>query len=308
MAVVRPPPSNNDNVPLHKQTFTDAEYLEKLSKGDFILVHRKHFMSQVKGKIAPAWDSFKVICAKDKDAAGCYVRTAKVKCIIKTECNKLYSFKASTSTLGNHIKKHQENSNQTTITVQSKTASFKLQPQHQRQLNKQTMNTICLDLNHLNMFEKEGMLQQLTLVWNFGAMYKKTITPQQMRQLLPSDTSIGRYVLTEGERIRTKICTSLKAIILKQYPAPIALTTDMWTNTLQMKEIFGLICHYLKPNATETTSEFIGFGEFDRYYQEARDHEVKAIEIPERKEGELEFEPVAESEIGIVFMRFIHEF
>ena len=60
-------------------------------------------------------------------------------------------------------------------------------------------------------------------------------------------------------------------MIAKCHPAPMALTTVMWTNTLQMRVIFGLVCHHLKRNATETTAEFIGFGDFDRYHQEARD-------------------------------------
>ena len=127
------------------------------------------------------------------------MRTNEVKCVIKTECNELYSFKASTSTSSKHVKKHQENANQSTITFQSLSA-FKLQPQHQRQLNQRTMGTICLNSSHLNAFEKEGMLEQFTLIWNYGTMYKKIINVQQMRQILPSDTSIGRYVLTEGEK------------------------------------------------------------------------------------------------------------
>ena len=276
---------NQNNVPLHKQTFQKKDILKKIEKGDFILVHKKEFLKDPPKSMV--WNVFKVICDKDKNDLDCYVRTNKVICTKTTTCTQLYSFNTGSGTLLKHIQAH-ENDGQSTITT-STPSTFHLGQHYKKKLDQQTLKTIGLDLDHFNVFDKEGMNQQLTLIWNLGAHFKQTINQKQMKNMIMDPTTIGRNIQKKGEEIRQKIIQKMKYIIDKHYPAPIAMTTDMWTNTLTMKEIFGVIIHYLDDGETETRSEFIGFGDFDRYFIEAREeHTVQQLETVDVDEKEIE--------------------
>ena len=96
-----------------------------------------------------------------------------------------------------------------------------------------------------------------------------TMLPSSNRYPLPSPQVISDAVWEEGKQVTKELCEKYDHIIKTEFPPPITATSDCWTDTTTSSEIFGLTVHHLEPGSTETTTNWIGCGKFDRYYREA---------------------------------------
>jgi len=301
---------DNDNVDnasqhLRDKKFKPTELLDKIKKGEFVLVHKKYFVKQTTKPLSSVWDQFKVICNKDKDQFGKYDRTNYVICTKTTSCKKIFKFTTSTGNFNKHLDKHgQQKQSTISATTNKKGKKFKIEQQHKRLLMEKSMDAIAVDLNKFNCLDKNGMRELLRSMWNLGAHYKINLNEAEFKALMPSPNSIGANMITEADKITAAISSTLKKIITTSFPPPISLATDMWTNTVQNIEVFGLIVFYIQGRETETTDAYIGFGDFEVYHREAvaagesRENDADADELQLDPEEDAE-EDVAE-EGGIV--------
>ena len=241
----------------YQREFRNEELLKELANKSARCT--SNFMRNTKRESSAIWNTFKVICDSNRDLFGKYERTNYMKCCYDTDCNKIYKYKCSTTTLQGHINKIHANE-QLKITFKAP-KQFKVSPQHQKAITESCIDAVCVDLNNFNVLNKDGMNALLLRIWNMGATYKKLLNGKQFKGVIPTTNTITTSIVTEAEKITKFIRSKIERILATQYPPPISLATDMWANPLQHTEIFGLILFHVDGSDDLSTAEYIGMGD-----------------------------------------------
>lgn len=101
------------------------------------------------------------------------------------------------------------------------------------------------DMRPFDTVEKNGFIEMATELFNLGAYFKKAISTENMRNILPHRNAVRNRVVAMGKENTENAKTAIKEILARDSTLGIGFSTDIWTETFDNVGYISLTAHYV---------------------------------------------------------------
>ena len=114
---------------------------------------------------------------------------------------------------------------------------------HIKRIRQACQKFVLLDLRPFASVKGEGFIHLCHELVSIGADLGGQVTKQHVKQTLPHPTTISRGVVAKEKELRTLLKQRVQGS-LDEYPTPISLTFDGWTDKIRSRQWLGVTLHF----------------------------------------------------------------